>query len=145
MRRAVSLLALALLAGCYHIRYERRGAVAEGGAPREQWHHGALGGTFELSSPVDLAAACPDGFARVESQVTFVQWLGQAITSFGVLAPLHASLWTPSGVHVICARPTSVGAPGAHVLRLVLLPLTPKGDVKKESVAVFDEIGRAHV
>lgn len=139
MKRAGSLLVLALLAGCYHIRYERRGVVAEGGAPREQWHHGAVGGSFDLSGPVDLAAACPDGFARVESQVTFFYWLGQALTSFGVLAPFHASLWTPSGVNVICARPTSVGAPGARLLKLVLLPLSPKGDVKRETVAVFDE------
>jgi hypothetical protein len=139
VRRATSLLALALLAGCYHLRFERPSVIAEGGAPREQWHHGALGGTFDASGPVDLAAACPDGFARVENKVTFFYWLGQAFSTLGVLAPFHAPLWNPSGVYVICARPTAVGAPGARLLKLVLLPLTPKGDVKKETVAVFDE------
>jgi hypothetical protein len=30
-------------------------------------------------------------------------------------------------------------APGVRALKLVLLPLTPRGDVKKETVSVFDE------
>ncbi len=142
MRRATALLGLLAmvgLAGCYHIRYERPSVVGEGGAPREQWHHGALGGAIELSGPVDLAATCPDGFARVESQITFFYWVAQAFTSFGVLGPLHASLWTPSGVKVVCARPGVGLAPGVRALKLVLLPLTPRGDVKKETVSVFDE------
>lgn len=139
MKRAISLLMLALMAGCYHIRYERRGVVAEGGAPREQWHHGAVGGSFDVSGQVDLASACTDGFAHVDSQVTFFNWLGQAITTGGVLWPLHASLWSPETVSVICARPGAGLASGARPLKLVLLPLTPRGDVKKETVAVFDE------
>lgn len=139
MRRAAALLLLALLGGCYHVRYVRPSQVPEGGAAREQWHHGALGGTIDLSGPVDLAAACPGGFARVESEVGFVYWLARVFSSFGILAPLHASLWTPSNVKVICAAPTSVGAPGARVLKLVLLPLLPKGDVTKATVSVFDE------
>jgi hypothetical protein len=139
VKRVAALLLLASLAGCYHIRYERRGNVAEGGSPREQWHHGAVGGTFELSGQVDLAAVCPDGFARVESQLTILNWLGQALTTFGVLWPLHASLWTPETIRVACARPHAGPVPGARLLKLVLLPLLPKGDVKKETVAVFDE------
>ena len=139
MRRAAALLLLASLAGCYHIRYERRGAAAEAGAPREEWHHGAIGGTFELSGEVELATICPDGFARVESQLTFLNWLGQTLTTGGILWPLHASLWTPETIRVACARPQVAAAPGGRVLKLVLLPLSPKGDVKKETVAVFDE------
>jgi hypothetical protein len=131
------LLALALLAGCYHVRYQRRGVVAELGAPREQWHHGALGGAFDVSGPVDLAAACPDGFARVESRLTFLNWLGQAVSTGGVLIPLHAPLWAPSTVSVVCARPGP--AASGRTLKLVLLPLTPRGEVRRESVAVFDE------
>ena len=38
-----------------------------------------------------------------------------------------------------CARPRAGPAPGGRVLKLVLLPLVPKGDVKREAVAVFDE------
>jgi hypothetical protein len=139
VRRGGALLVLAFLAGCYQIRYQRSGVIAESGAPREQWHHGVLGGSFEVSGPVDLAAACPDGFARVESHLSVLNWLAQAITTGGLLVPLHAPLWTPETVSVVCARPTAIGAPGARVLKLVLLPLTPKGDVRKETVAVFDE------
>lgn len=133
------LAALALMAGCYHIRYQRSGVVAESGAPREQWHHGAIGGAIDLSGEIDLAAACPDGFARVDSRLGFLNWLGQAITTGGVLWPLHASLWTPETIGVVCARPGAGLVPGARPLKLVLLPLTPRGDVKKETVAVFDE------
>jgi hypothetical protein len=139
VRRAALLLLLASLAGCYHIRYERRGTPAEGGAPREQWHHGIFGGTFDVSGEVELAAICPDGFARVESRLTFLNWLGQAVTSFGLLGPLHASVWSPETISVVCARPHAGPAPGGRTLKLVLLPLTPRGDVKKETVAVFDE------
>jgi hypothetical protein len=139
VRRAAALLALALLAGCYHLRYERRGVAAEGGAPREQWHHGAVGGSLDVTGPIDLAAICPDGFARVESHLSVLNWLGQAITTCGLLWPLHASLWTPETVRVTCARPGAGLPPGAPILKLVLLPLLPKGDVKKETVAVFDE------
>ena len=81
MRRAAAILLLALLGGCYHVRYVRPSQVPEGGAAREQWHHGALGGTIDLSGPVDLAAACPGGFARVESEVGFVYWLARAFSS----------------------------------------------------------------
>jgi hypothetical protein len=42
-------------------------------------------------------------------------------------------------VSVVCARAGTGLAPGARPLKLVLLPLTPRGDVKKETVAVFDE------
>jgi hypothetical protein len=139
VRRAAALLALVALGGCFHIRYERPGMVAESGAPREQWHHGALGGAIDLSGPVDLAAACPDGFARVESEVTFFYAVAQLFTSFGILLPLQAPLWAPSSVKVICARPGVGLAPGTRAIKLVLLPLQPKGDVKKETVAVFDE------
>jgi hypothetical protein len=137
VRRTAALLSLALLASCYHVRYERRGVVAENGAPREQWHHGALGGAFDVSGPIDLSAVCPDGFARVQSRLSFLNWLGQAIATGGVLIPLHAPLWAPSTVSVVCARLGS--SAGGRALKLVLLPLTPRGDVKKETVAVFDE------
>ncbi len=139
MKRAVALLALALTSGCYQIRYLRPGATPEGGAPREQWHHGSVGGTIDFSGEVDLAAICPDGFARVESHLSILNWLGQTLTTFGLLWPLHASLWTPETIRVACARPSAASPALGRVIKLVLLPLLPKGDVKKETVQVFDE------
>ncbi|MGE5547364.1 MAG: hypothetical protein ACM33T_10730 [Solirubrobacterales bacterium] len=50
MKRApLAAAALVALAGCYTIRYERRGVTPEAGAPREVWNHGALGGTIPAS------------------------------------------------------------------------------------------------
>ena len=58
--RLVAAAALLLLAsaGCYTIRYERRGA-AEPGPPVELTHHGFLGGTIRSTPQIDLAATCP--------------------------------------------------------------------------------------
>ena len=72
-RRHVALAAALLVAaGCYRIRFERRG-VPEAGAPRELWHHGVIGGFWELSGPVDLGAICPHGIVSVENVVTPLQ------------------------------------------------------------------------
>jgi hypothetical protein len=135
LRLAAALVALSL-AGCQTIRYQT-GRPAAPTSVQQDVHFlfwGLVGDPV-----VDLAAACPDGFARVESQLTVLNWLGQALTTFGVLWPLHASLWTPETIRVACARPRAGPAPGGRVLKLVLLPLVPKGDVKREAVAVFDE------
>jgi hypothetical protein len=138
VRRLATLAAVLALAGCYHVRFVRPSASAERGAPREKWHHGFVGGAFDGTGPVDLAAACPDGFARVDTDVSFIQALGQLVTSGGLLLPLHASLWTPSGVSVVCALPSTGLAPGLRKVKLVLLPLVAQGGVAREVVAVFD-------
>jgi len=132
--RPAALAAIVALAGCYTIRYERR-ATPEPGAPREQWHHGLVGGAVDLSGPVRLDQACPDGVARVESQTTFINWFLQAVTTGGVLVPLHAPLWSPATVRVTCARPAGV----ARTLTVVLLPLAPLGEVDRATVAIFTE------
>lgn len=119
--------AAALLSGCFTIRYERRGVLAEAGAPRERWQHGILGGTIQGSRPVKLEALCPGGVALVENQVTFANALGQLLTSFGALGVLHAPAWEPTTVRVTCAR-ASVARAGRTV-KLVVLPLAPLGGV----------------
>lgn len=132
--RLLSLLLVAALAGCFTIRYERR-AAPEAGAPREQWHHGLVGGLIDASGPIDLAKVCPESFAAVENQVTFFNWLGQFLTSGGGLWVVNAQLWAPSTVRVTCARP----AGAARSLTVVLLPLAPIGDVDRAAVALFTE------
>jgi hypothetical protein len=142
MTRAILAAAAALVvftgAGCYTIRYERRGA-AEGGAPREQWHHGFIGGTVSSTPAVDLSAACPAGVVSVENEVTFVNALAQGVTMVGALAVLHAPLWEPTTVRVVCAR-DGFAAPGAgRKLKIALLRLTPLGDVDPKTAAVLTE------
>jgi hypothetical protein len=136
-RAAAAALAALALASCYTIRYERRSALPEAGAPRESWHHGLVGGTFLVSAPVDLAKVCPGGVASVESQVTAANWFGQLLTTVGGLAAFWTPLWEPTTVRVTCAR-----APAARTgkpLRIVLLPLAPLGGVPKETAQLLGD------
>lgn len=128
----------AALSGCYTIRWERRGASPEPGAPREAWKHGLLGGAIPASRPVDLAGACPDGFASVESEVTAFNAVGQLLTSFGALLVLHAPLWEPTTVRVVCARPAAARA-GARKTKLVVLPLAALGGVAEERARLLGD------
>jgi hypothetical protein len=128
--RVAPLLGLALLAGCYTVRYERRSRTPEPGAAREQWHHGLLGGAIDASGRVKLAETCPDGVAAVENKVTLANGLISFFTSGGGLWLLRAPIWEPSTVRVWCARPAAAtGKP----LRLVLLPLASLGGVSADT------------
>ena len=143
-RRAAAVLAVAVavvtLSGCYTIRYERRSALPEEGAPREVWHHGFLGGTFLGSAPVNLQKICPTGVAVVENQTTFVNWLGQVFTSFGGLGVLWAPAWEPTTVSVTCARPAPArGARARRGLKVALLPLNALGGVSKETAQLLGD------
>jgi TolB-like protein len=135
---AAAAAAAVALSGCYTIRYERRGVSPEAGAPRESWKHGVLGGTIPASRAVDLAATCPDGVATVESQVTAYNAVGQLLTSFGALLVLHAPLWEPTTVRVVCARPTEARAAGKRT-KLVVLPLAPLGGVTEERARLLGD------
>jgi hypothetical protein len=140
MRRLVAALAALALGGCYTIRYERRSALPEEGAPREVWHHGFVGGTVVGSAPVNLPAICPGGVAAVQNQTTFVNWLGQFFTSFGGLAAIWAPAWEPTTVSVTCARPGAVrAAREGRVIRVALLPLTALGGVPKETAQLLGD------
>jgi TolB-like protein len=134
--RAVAALLAVALSGCYTIRYERRGASPEAGAPRAVWTHGILGGTIPASLPVDLARACPDGFASVENEVTAGNALGQLLTSFGVLLALHAPVWEPTTVRVVCARPA---AQAGKRKKVVVLPLAALGGVTEERARLLGD------
>jgi TolB-like protein len=149
-RLATVAAALLLLSSCYRIRFERRGA-AEPGAPREQWHHGLLGGFIEASGPVDLGAICPNGIVSVENVVTPLQTGIQLVATGapsavlfaqgGGLALLQAPLWEPSLVRVTCAKDGVSRAPnGAQKkLKIALLSLTALGDVDADTVRLLSE------
>lgn len=135
-RLAAAAAAALALSGCYTIRYERR-AAPEAGAPRELWNHALLGGTFPASRPVDLARTCPDGVATVESEVTAFNAVGQLLTSFGGLLVLHAPVWEPTTVRVLCARPASARA--GRVTKIVVLPLAALGGVTEERARLLGD------
>jgi TolB-like protein len=150
---AAALAALAL-SGCYTIRYHRSGVTAEPGTPREQWHHGALGGFFDLSGPVPLAEMCPEGVAWTESKVTFVDALlqylmagvpglrtskaNQKATPVGDFAVgRDFSLWTPSTVQVVCARARPVAA--ARKVKVAVVRLQARTGVEERVADLFTD------
>jgi hypothetical protein len=135
-RLAAAALAAVTLSACYTIRWERRSTLPEAGTPRELWHHGAVGGLVLLSGPVKLHDMCPAGVSAVESQVTPLNWLAQALT-LGALLPLWAPVWEPTTVKVTCARPGVARA--ARAMKVVLLPLTPLGGVSKETAQLLGD------
>ncbi len=138
MRRLVAAALVAALAGCYTIRYERRSALPEAGTPRENWHHGFVGGTILGSAPVNLPAMCPGGVASVESQVTPLNWGAQLLTTgFGLLLPLWAPIWEPTTVSVTCARPAAARAGGA--MKVAVVPLVALGGVAKETAQLLGD------
>lgn len=104
LRRTFASLVLfaggALLAGC-HTTTIRNGNVP---AARptveydEKWHHGLVFGIAEVSGPYDLQKICPNGWAEIETQTSFLNGLVDAITW---------GLYSPQTVTVKCAA----GAP----------------------------------
>jgi hypothetical protein len=67
----------------------------------ERWHHGFVWGIAEVSGPYDLNRACPQGWAEIETETSFVNGLVELVTG---------GIYSPQTVTVRCARP--VPAPG---------------------------------
>lgn len=57
----------------------------------KRWHHGVIWGIAELSGPYDLKTLCPNGWAEVKSETSFVNGLLDAITS-GIYAPQSVTI-----------------------------------------------------
>lgn len=136
-RIGLTLLLLASM-GCYTIRYERRG-VTDGSPPVELTHHGFVGGTLRSTPKIDLAATCPGGVVSVENETNFPDALIQGLTMLGGLALLHAPIWEPTMVRVVCAREGAGAGARQRGLKIALLRLSPLGDVDAKTVALFSE------
>jgi hypothetical protein len=52
----------------------------------KRWHHGVVWGIAELSGPYNLKQLCPNGWAEVTSETSFLNGLLDSITS-GVYSP----------------------------------------------------------
>ena len=59
--------------GCYKVTVVNNGATGQG-SPAEytdRWNHNAVLGLANFSGPQDATAACPNGWATVETQQDF--------------------------------------------------------------------------
>jgi hypothetical protein len=113
------LLAAPLLGGCYTTTV--RSGLPPAGPPTiahdEAWHHGVALGMGELSGPYDMPEECPNGWAEIRTETSFVNGLAELIS-------FH--LYNPQTVTVVCARapaPAPVMLPGPG--RAVPGPVVP--------------------
>lgn len=89
----VPVALLLLLSGCYHATVHTAPPnTPTMPNPRSQWKHGWIEG---LVPPSDVSATeeCPNGVARVETELSFVNGLVRVLT-FGI--------YTPMTVKVVC-------------------------------------------
>lgn len=89
----VLVAALSLtVTGCYHATVET-GRPVSGQTIQNDWAHGFLFGLVPPST-VETAAQCPNGVARVSTQISFLNGLASAIVS---------GLYSPMTITVECA------------------------------------------
>jgi len=59
-----------------------------------RWHHGVVWGIAELSGPYDLKKICPNGWAEVTTETSFLN---------GLLTYITSSIYTPQSVTIRCS------------------------------------------
>lgn len=94
MKRALLILALCAT-GCF--RTTIKSGLPLGTAPIEydnKWHSGLVYGIAELSGPYDLSKVCPQGWAAIHTETSFLNGLVQALT---------AQIYSPQSITVTCA------------------------------------------
>ncbi len=104
--RAAGIFAIAsalAVSSCY-TSVVRSGAPAAQAAIEydEKWHSGLIYGLAELSGPYDLSKICPNGWAEIKTETSFVNGLVQALTF---------NIYNPQSVTIRCAA----GAPPPNV------------------------------
>jgi hypothetical protein len=99
MKRARLILAAclpALASGCFTTTI-RNGLPA--GAPSVandgRWHHGVLWGIAEISGPYSLEELCPNGWAEITTETSFLN---------GLLDIITWSIYSPQSVTVRCVE-----------------------------------------
>ncbi len=93
-RLLVVLVAGLTLTGCFHIRYVNDQPAAPDPAVTT-WHHNVVFGLIEVSPPEDVTRACPQGYAMVKSEQSFVAGLVNTVT-FGIYNPTDVLIYCPA-------------------------------------------------
>ncbi len=111
MQKLLSVCALFAVLGCYHA------TVETGATPSTQKISKgfASGWIFGLVPPstVETAARCPNGAARVETKISFVN---------GLVSFLTLSIYTPMSIEVTCAASRNAASEDTPVIRAGMSP-----------------------
>ncbi len=110
-RGALMVAFAATAAGCYTTTIRSGSAPA---APTveydEKWHHGFVWGIAEVSGPYDLQKVCPNGWAEITTETSFLNGLVDAVT-YGIYSPQTVTIRCTAGASpAASAVPTSVPA-----------------------------------
>jgi hypothetical protein len=104
LQLALSLLLVALSTGCYTTTIiSGKPASPATVAYNARWHHGVVFGMGEVSGPYNLQEICPQGWAEIETEQSFVNSIVSMITD---------TLYTPQSVTIRCsAAAAPMGSP----------------------------------
>lgn len=102
----VALIAVTV-SGCYRATVDT-GLVPSGQTVSQDWAHSFIGGLVPPST-VETATRCPNGVARVETQLSFLNMLVGAITG---------GIYTPMSINVQCAAARTGAADVGSTLRV---------------------------
>lgn len=95
MRKLLAVAALLLCTACYHFHYVNTDVPPTPIAQDESWHHGLVWGMAELTPPVEVSRLCPNGWAHVDQELSFVNGVAQLFT-FSIYAPQTTSVYCSS-------------------------------------------------
>lgn len=96
---ALGLAAVLLLSGCYHATVVTE-ATPSNQTIENPWAHSFIAGLIPPST-VETAQQCPNGVARVETRLSFLNMVATALTF---------NLYSPMSIEVTCATGGSASA-----------------------------------
>jgi hypothetical protein len=94
LRGLAVAVTVGLATGCYHATVET-GRPQSGQLVEQKWAHGFLYGLVPPST-VETAQRCPNGIAKVETQLSFLNQIAYLLT-FGIYSPMTIQVWCASG------------------------------------------------
>lgn len=106
-RTIALLVTLTTLAACFHATVET-GLTPSTKVLEQKWASSWIYGLVPPKT-VETASRCPDGVAKVETQLSFLNQVVHILT---------LGIYTPMDIRVTCALPAGVSAPQGAMLRV---------------------------
>lgn len=98
VKLAAAALVVLSTSACYHATVDT-GRPSNGVTVSKNWAHSFIGGLVPPST-LETASQCPNGVAKVETQLSFLNQLANFVT---------LGIYTPMTITVQCAGPTAMG------------------------------------
>lgn len=106
VKLAAAALVVLSTSACYHATVDT-GRPANGVTVSKNWAHSFIGGLVPPST-LETASQCPNGVAKVETQLSFLNQLANFVT---------LGIYTPMTITVQCAGPMAMGE-GAETIQV---------------------------